>query len=182
MTMDKKILLNSGEIERIIDDLSRTVFTDITNLDDFAIVGIQSRGVELSERLRKKIEILAGRGILSGAVDITFHRDDLTTRGKLPEIKETRIGFDISNKVILLVDDVLYTGRTSKAALETIMSYGRPAAVKLLALVDRGNRELPLQADYVGFRIETKANEKIQVFLHEADKVEDSVILYTEKD
>ncbi len=180
--MEKKVLLNNIQIEEIIEDLSRKVFSDISGLNDFAIVGIQTRGVELADRIRKKIEMLSGRSVPSGAIDITFHRDDLITRGKLPEIKETRIGFDISNKIILLVDDVLYTGRTSKAAIETLMTFGRPAAVKLLALVDRGNRELPLHADYCGFTVETKSDEKIQVFLSGTDRVEDEVVLLSGKE
>ncbi len=109
-------------------------------------------------------------------MDITFHRDDLSTRGILPEIKETRIEFDIEGMIILLVDDVIYSGRTSKAAIETLMTFGRPSKIKLFALVDRGNRDLPIQPDYCGYKIETKPGERIKVRLQDTDGEEDKVI------
>lgn len=179
--MADRVLLNSKEISEIIDKISEKIYEDISGLEKFAIVGVQTRGVELSSRIRKNLERLSGREIKSGAVDITFHRDDLTTRGKLPEIKETRIDFDISDMTILLVDDVLFTGRTVKAAIEAIMTYGRPAAIKMFALIDRGNRELPLQADYCGLKIDTAHDETVKLLLSETDDTEDSVVLRSGK-
>lgn len=182
--MEQKEILNSREINDIIVKLTEEVYTDISksdkNFNSFAIVGIQTRGVDLSNRIKAGLDEKTGKDIRTGILDITFHRDDLTTRGKLPQIKETRINFDIEDLVILLVDDVLYTGRTAKAAIETLMTYGRPSAIKYLVLVDRGNRELPIQADYCGHHIETKAGNKVKTFFSERDSTKDSVVLYSE--
>jgi pyrimidine operon attenuation protein/uracil phosphoribosyltransferase len=181
--MNEKEILNSLEIDEIIGKLTEEVYADISksnkNFDSFAIVGIQTRGVDLSNRIKAGLDEKTGKDIKTGILDITFHRDDLTTRGKLPQIKETRIDFDIEDMIILLVDDVLYTGRTAKAAIETLMSYGRPSAIKYLVLVDRGNRELPIQADYCGHHVETDAGDRVKAFFSETDNVNDSVVLYS---
>ncbi|HPB83317.1 MAG TPA: bifunctional pyr operon transcriptional regulator/uracil phosphoribosyltransferase PyrR [Spirochaetota bacterium] len=150
---------------------------NVKNIDDLAIVGIQTRGVELANRIKAKIETLSGKSIKSGILDITFYRDDIATRGVLPEIKETRIDFDISNMTILLVDDVIFTGRTTKAAIETLMSFGRPRAIRLFVLIDRGSRELPIQPDYCGYKTETTVHDKVKVRLQETDNLDDVVIL-----
>ena len=126
-----------------------------------AIVGMQTRGVEIARRLKARIESISGRKVNEGIIDITFYRDDLATKGVLPVIKETRIGFDIRNMTILLVDDVIFTGRTTKAALETLTSFGRPKAIRLFVMVDRGNRELPIQPDYCGYRIRTGIKDAV---------------------
>ncbi len=180
--MKGKIILTHGRIEEIIEELSQKVYGDFGDYENFAIIGIQSGGVYIANKVRNKIEKLSGKKIKSGELDITFHRDDLATRGKLPEIKETRIDFDISDMIILMVDDVLYTGRTTKAAIETLMTYGRPKIIKLFVLVDRGNRELPFQADYCGYTIETGYNERVEVNFSENDADENSVILYSESE
>lgn len=138
--MNDTILLSAGDIRRIIDEIAEKLLGEVKDLERFAIVGVQTRGVELANRLRARLEELSGRKIDSGILDITFYRDDLATRGVLPAIKETRIEFNISNRTILLVDDVIFTGRTTKAALETLMSFGRPRAIRLFVLVDRGNK------------------------------------------
>lgn len=177
--MEEKKILNSKDIQRIIEETSGKIYKDILRegINKFAVVGIQTRGVELADRIRSNIEKLAGSSILSGILDITFFRDDLATRGYLPVIKETRINFDITGMTILIVDDVLFTGRTTKAALETLTGFGRPRAIRLFVLVDRGNRELPIQPDYCGFNIDTGINDEIRVLLKGHDNVEDSVVL-----
>ena len=171
------LILNAGDIERIIRENSKKIQEDIEDISKFAIIGIQTRGVDLANRIKNNIERLSGETVNSGILDITFYRDDLATRGILPIIKETRIEFNISELTILLVDDVIFTGRTIKAALETLMSFGRPRAIKLFELIDRGNRELPIQPDYCGYRVETEVEDKIKVVLREADNEEDSVVL-----
>jgi pyrimidine operon attenuation protein/uracil phosphoribosyltransferase len=177
--MEKKVLLQSKDIAEIIDRLSGQIYSDIGNADKFAVVGLQTGGVELARRIRKRIEALSGAQIQSGTLDITFYRDDLATRGVLPSIKETSIAFDIATMTILLVDDVIFTGRTAKAALETLTSFGRPKAIRLFVLVDRGNRELPIQPDYCGFRVQTDIKDNIEVVLSDQPQANDSVILIT---
>lgn len=174
--MGKEILLSSGDIAGIIDRLSARVLADVGSADKLAVVGLQTGGVELARRIREKIEALSGKKIQSGTLDITFYRDDLATRGVLPSIKETSISFDISTMTVLLVDDVIFTGRTTKAALETLTSFGRPKAIRLFVLVDRGNRELPIQPDYCGFRVETGIKDNVEVILGAGPSSEDSVV------
>jgi pyrimidine operon attenuation protein/uracil phosphoribosyltransferase len=176
--MEERRILNHTEIESLIETASKSIYKDIKDINKFAIVGLQTRGVELASRMKRKIEALSGVQIKSGVLDITFHRDDLATRGILPVIKETRIEFDITDMIILLVDDVIFTGRTSKAALESIMAYGRPRAVRYFVLVDRGNRELPIQPDYCGYRIKTDIDDKVRVKLAEVDAGSDEVLIY----
>jgi len=180
MSVEKKIL-GKVDIDKIITESSNAIFKDIDDLESFAIIGIHTRGVELADRIRKEIEKLSGKEIKHGTLDISFYRDDLTTRGKLPVLKETLIEFNINKKNILIVDDVLFSGRTTKAALETLTSFGRPFTIKLFVLVDRGGRELPIQADYCGFKINTTHEDQVKVRLSATDKVEDSVYLVSEK-
>ncbi|MCU0848955.1 MAG: bifunctional pyr operon transcriptional regulator/uracil phosphoribosyltransferase PyrR [Spirochaetes bacterium] len=178
--MNEKLILDAAEIRKIIDGISEQIFSDIPDIDNFAIVGVQTRGVEIGNRVRRNIERLSGKSIKSGILDITFHRDDLATRGVLPIIKETRIEFDIDKLTILLVDDVIFTGRTTKAALESLTTFGRPSSIKFMVLIDRGNRELPIQPDYCGHSVKTKIRDKVKVKLAEIDNMEDSVYIYSE--
>ena len=127
------------------------------------------------------METLAGKAIKHGTLDISFYRDDLATMGKLPVLKETLIEFNINKKKILLVDDVLFTGRTTKAALETLMAFGRPVVIRLFTLVDRGGRELPIQPDYCGYRVEAGEEDKVRVKLSGTDNVEDAVYIVSGK-
>lgn len=180
MSSETKVL-GSSEIEDVIDSLSRQIIKDIDDLETLAIVGIHTRGVYIAERIKNRIEEISGKTIKSGTLDISFYRDDIATRGKLPVLKETLIDFNINRKIILLVDDVLYTGRTTKAAIETLMAFGRPLAIRYLVLVDRGHRELPIQADYYGIKIKTEQTDKIKVRLEKADGEEDSVFLIKEQ-
>ena len=175
--MKEEILLNSDGIDKIIRESSEKIYKDFEDINEFAIVGIQTRGVELANRIKKNIEGLCGRTIKSGILDISFYRDDLATRGVLPVIKETRIEFNITKKKILMVDDVIFTGRTVKAALDALTSFGRPRAIKLFTLIDRGNREFPIQPDYCGFHVKTDVKDNIMLLLKEIDNVEDTVIL-----
>ena len=176
MSVEKKIL-GRDEIENILSEAAKEIYGNIQDIDNFAIIGIHTRGVELSERIRKKIESLAGKPVKHGTLDISFYRDDLATRGKLPVLKETLIEFNINKKTILLVDDVLFTGRTTKAAIETLMAFGRPYIIRLFTLVDRGGRELPIQPDYCGFTVNAAADDLVKVRLAETDRVEDAVYL-----
>ena len=178
--MKEELLLKENDIEKIINQLSDEIYNDVADINKFAIIGIQTRGVELAQRIRRNVEKISGRELPSGTLDITFHRDDIATRGKLPEIKETKINFDISDMTILLVDDVLCSGRTVKAALETLTTYGRPKIIRLFVLVDRGNRELPIEANYCGFTIKTDIKDKIKVQLKEVDNIDDRVVLITQ--
>ena len=180
MTSEEKIL-NKEDIDNIIIESANEIFNDIEDLSNFAIIGIHTRGVELAERIRREIERISGREIKHGTLDISFYRDDLATRGKLPVLKETLIEFNINNIHILLVDDVLFSGRTTKAALETLTAFGRPYTIKLFVLVDRGGRELPIQPDYCGFKIKTEQNDQVNVRLLQIDNVEDSVYLVNDK-
>jgi pyrimidine operon attenuation protein/uracil phosphoribosyltransferase len=180
MPPEEKILAKS-DIEKIIADLSRRIINDITDLDSVAIVGVHTRGVYIAERIKKKIEELSGKTVKSGTLDISFYRDDIATRGKLPVLKETLIDFNINGKTVLLVDDVLFTGRTTKAAIETLMAFGRPHAIRFLVLVDRGHRELPIQADYCGIKVDTDVKDTVKVRLYEADREDDSVYLIREQ-
>ena len=176
--MGSRIVLGSEDIAGIINRFSEQIYRDIADIDRFAVVGLQTGGVELARRVRARVEELSGRTIRSGMLDITFYRDDLATRGVLPSIKETSISFDISTMTILLVDDVIFTGRTVKAALETLTSFGRPKAIKLLVLVDRGNRELPIQPDYCGFVHATGIKDNVEVILQKDDPAGDRVVIY----
>jgi len=180
MSAEKKIL-GKDDIERIIIESGKAIFADIDDPENFAVIGIHTRGVELADRIRKEIEKHSGKDIKHGTLDISFYRDDLTTRGKLPVLKETMIEFNINKKNILLVDDVLFSGRTTKAALETLTTFGRPFTIRLFVLVDRGGRELPIQPDYCGFKVETTADDLVKVRLSGTDKVEDSVYLVSNK-
>jgi len=180
MSSEKKIL-GKEDIEKIINEYAEKILKEIDDIDNFAIIGIHTRGVELSERIRLKMETLAGKAIKHGTLDISFYRDDLATMGKLPVLKETLIEFNINKKKILLVDDVLFTGRTTKAALETLMAFGRPVVIRLFTLVDRGGRELPIQPDYCGYRVEAGEEDKVRVKLSGTDNVEDAVYIVSGK-
>jgi pyrimidine operon attenuation protein/uracil phosphoribosyltransferase len=141
-------------------------------LDSTVLVGIRSRGVPLAEILQSKIEKLAGKKLPIGILDITFYRDDLSLADIQPVARESHLSFDATGKEVLLVDDVLYTGRTTRAALDSIIDYGRPRRVELVVLVDRGHRELPIRADYVGKCIESAPDESVEVRLPSVDSDE----------
>ena len=157
-------------------------------LDAVALVGIHTRGVPLAQRLRRLIEERAGTDVAVGTIDITFHRDDVHVRGAdaplhpQPLVRATRLEFALEGRTCVLVDDVLSTGRTSRAAVEALFAYGRPERVQLAVLADRGHRELPIRPDYVGKNVPTARDERIQVQLAEVDEVDRIVLLTADEE
>jgi pyrimidine operon attenuation protein/uracil phosphoribosyltransferase len=169
-------LLDADGFRRTISRLTHEVLEANRGADHLVIVGIRTRGDYLAHRLAKKIAEIEGTRVPVGCLDITLYRDDL--RGKLeqPQLKSTEILFDVSGKTLVLVDDVLFTGRTIRAALNAIMDIGRPDAIQLLVLIDRGHRELPIKADFVGKNVPTSLKQSVQVLMTEIDS-EDGVYL-----
>jgi pyrimidine operon attenuation protein/uracil phosphoribosyltransferase len=177
-----KILLDADALARTLSRIAHEIIEGNPELDDVALVGIQTRGVPLAQRLARLIEERAGQAPVLGAVDITFHRDDVHVRdGEAPRhaqpvVRETQLQFPLEGRTVVLVDDVLYTGRTIRAAIEALFDYGRPARVQLAVIVDRGHRELPIRPDFVGKNLPTARGERIQVQLVEIDEV-DQILL-----
>lgn len=169
-------LLDEEGFRRTISRLTHEVLEANRGAENLVIVGIRTRGDYLAHRLAKKIVEIEGTRVPVGCLDITLYRDDL--RGKLeqPQLKSTDILFDLSGKALVLVDDVLFTGRTIRAALNAIMDIGRPATIQLMVLIDRGHRELPIKADFVGKNVPTSSKQSVQVLMTEIDS-EDSVYL-----
>ncbi len=167
--MKEKTILSQEDIARVIKRLAHQIVEKTPNLSEITLIGIQTRGVFLAQRMRETLKAMEGTEVSLGTLGITLYRDDLTTIGPKPVVKETKISFDVSNKKIILVDDVLFTGRTVRAALDEIMDFGRPKSIELLVLVDRGHRELPIRADYVGKNIPTSKDESVEVKLSEID-------------
>lgn len=174
--LERRIVMSAAEIDLALARIAAEIIEDLSPRDDFAFIGIRRRGVHLAERIRAKVEATLRRPILSGILDITLYRDDLTTVASHPMLRETSIDFDINNLSLVLVDDVLYTGRTIRAALDGLVDLGRPKRVQLAVLIDRGHRELPIQADYVGKYIQVEEGELVEVRLNEEDG-EERVIL-----
>ena len=175
----KKRILDEKEMERILKRIANEVIEKNKGCENLYIVGIHTRGVPLAKRMAGYIEKFENEKIRVGALDITLYRDDLAYLEHQPVIQDSILNFDIEGKHILLVDDVLNTGRTARAALNAILDYGRPASIQFLVIVDRGNRELPIQADFVGKHLPTAKNESVQVHLKETDK-EDEVLITKE--
>src|SRR3954466_8875926 len=177
-----KVLLDADALSRTLSRIAHEIIEANPELDAVALVGIQTRGVPIAQRLARLIEERAGEAPALGAVDITFYRDDVSVRaGEAPRhpqplVRDTQLGFPLEGMTVVLVDDVLYTGRTIRAAIEALFDYGRPARVQLAVLVDRGHRELPIRPDYVGKNLPTSRTERIQVQLVEIDEV-DQVLL-----
>ena len=162
-------LMSAEDIERVLDSLADTLIERHGDCRNLALVGIQRRGVNIAEALRARLSGKLETPVFSGSLDITLYRDDWTTKGPKPSVGETRIRFDVEGKTLVLVDDVLYTGRTIRAALEALTDFGRPSKVELLVLVDRGHRELPIHADYVGMRCSTDKKDRVDVLVREID-------------
>jgi pyrimidine operon attenuation protein/uracil phosphoribosyltransferase len=177
-----KTLLDADGLGRTLSRIAHEIIEGNPELDEIALVGIQTRGVPLARRLARLIEERAGVAPDVGTVDITFHRDDVSVRrgeaplAAQPVVRATQVDFPLDGRTVVLVDDVLYTGRTIRAAIETLFDYGRPARVQLAVVVDRGHRELPIRPDYVGKNLPTARDERIQVQLVEVDEV-DAVLL-----
>jgi pyrimidine operon attenuation protein / uracil phosphoribosyltransferase len=173
----KTQLMSDSEIERTLVRLAHQIIEKNGGVDGLGLVGIRRRGVPIAERLGRMIQQVEKAPVPVGALDITFYRDDLSTLGPKPVVQKGEIGFPIEGKRIVLVDDVLYTGRTTKAALDALFSHGRPSRVELLVLIDRGHRELPVEATFIGRTVQTAANEVIEVKLTEIDGAEKVLLM-----
>jgi pyrimidine operon attenuation protein / uracil phosphoribosyltransferase len=169
---EKAQLMSASEIERTLLRLAHEIVEKNGGVEDLALVGIRRRGVPLAERLGKLIGRIEGTQVPVGRLDITFYRDDLSTLGPRPLVERSETGIDIEDKRIILVDDVLFTGRTIRAAMEALFSQGRPRRVQLCVLIDRGHRELPIEAAFVGRAVPTTMREVIEVKLSEIDGTE----------
>ena len=169
---EKTQLLSASEIDRTMVRLAHEVLEKSPDLGNLAFIGIKRRGVPMAQRLSRNIEALEGRKVPVGTLDINLYRDDLSTVGPRPVVGGTQIDFSVVGKDVLLMDDVLYTGRTIRAALDALFELGRPARVQLLVLIDRGHRELPIEAQYVGRKVPTSSREIIEVKYQEIDGVE----------
>lgn len=177
MSIRKKAqIMDADGIRRAITRMAHEIIEKNKGTDNTVIVGIRRRGVPLAERLAKKIQEIEGVQLPKGVLDITLYRDDLSTLAEQPVVHRTEVPFSIVNKRVLLVDDVLYTGRTVRAAMDALMDLGRPQAIQLAVLVDRGHRELPIRADFVGKNVPTSHKELISVHLVEVDGVDQVVI------
>ena len=171
-TREKAQLMSASEMDRTLVRLAHEILEKSDDLSRLAFIGIRRRGVPIAQRLAHKISQLEKLEVPVGILDINLYRDDLTTVGAKPVINATEISFDITGLDIILTDDVLYTGRTIRAALDALFDHGRPARVQLLCLIDRGHRELPIEARYVGRKVQTTTNEIIEVKLSEIDGIE----------
>jgi pyrimidine operon attenuation protein / uracil phosphoribosyltransferase len=172
VTQEKKQLMSASEIDRTLVRLAHEILERTEDLDKLAFIGIRRRGVPLARRLAQKIEVLENRKIPVGILDINLYRDDLSTVSHKPVLNSTDIQFPVTGKDIVLMDDVLYTGRTIRAALDALFDQGRAARVQLLVLIDRGHREIPIEARYVGRMVQTTASEIIEVKFQEIDGME----------
>jgi pyrimidine operon attenuation protein/uracil phosphoribosyltransferase len=167
--VERARLLDAAEIRRAITRIAHEIVERNKGAGRVALIGIAARGDDLARRLASEIERIEEVRVPVGALDITFYRDDIGLRAEAPEVHETRIDFDISGITLVLVDDVLFTGRTIRAAMDALVDFGRPRAIQLAVLLDRGHRELPIRADYVGKNVPTRKDEDVQVRLSEVD-------------
>ena len=180
-----RVLLDAEAMERTLSRVAHEIIERNDDLDAVALVGIHTRGVPIAQRLKRLVGERAGNELDLGQLDITFHRDDVhvrdgrSPRRRQPLVRDTKLDFPLDGQTVVLVDDVLYTGRTIRAAIEALFDYGRPARVQLAVLVDRGHRELPIRPDYVGKNLPTSRGERVQVQLVEIDEL-DSVVLLPE--
>lgn len=168
--------MDQTAIQRALNRLAHQIIERNPNVDDVVLVGIRTRGVPLATRLANIIKGIEGKPVATGILDITLYRDDLTTVAAAPVVRKTEIPLGVENKTVILVDDVLYTGRTIRAALDALIDFGRPLAIQLAVLIDRGHRELPIHADYVGKNVPTASEEIVHVLLKETDNDEQVII------
>ena len=172
LTREKAQLMSASEIDRTLVRLAHEILERTKDLDKLVFIGIRRRGVPLAQRLSRKIESLEKRTIPVGILDINLYRDDLSTVDIKPVVSSTEIPFSVEGKDIILMDDVLYTGRTIRAALDALFDHGRPARIQLLVLIDRGHRELPIEARFIGRTVQTSDEEIIEVKFQEIDAIE----------
>jgi pyrimidine operon attenuation protein/uracil phosphoribosyltransferase len=169
--------MSASEIERTLVRLAHEIVEKNSGAERLGLVGIKRRGVPLAQRLSRMIASIEKHPVESGVLDINFYRDDLSTRDVRPVVQPGSVGFDVNDRDIVLVDDVLYTGRTTRAALDALFDHGRPRRVQLLTLIDRGHRELPIEATFVGRRIQTSRREIVEVKLQEVDNDEQVLLV-----
>ncbi len=175
-TKEKGTVLDDVQIKRALTRISHEILERNKGAKDLVLIGIRNRGDILAGRIQAHIEDIEGEKLPLGVLDITLYRDDFTSIDYLPQIGKTEIPFNVSGKIVILVDDVLYTGRTVRAALDEIIDFGRPREIQLAVLIDRGHRELPIRPDYVGKNVPTSDNELVEVKIKEVDG-EDRVVL-----
>ena len=173
---EKAKILDQEGINRAIMRIAHEIIEKNKGTTELCIIGIRNRGVYIALRLAECIRKIEGKEIQAGALDITLYRDDLALASGQPLVRKTEIDFDINNKNLVLVDDVLYTGRTIRAALDALIDFGRPKSIQLAVLIDRGNRELPIRADFVGKNIPTSKKESVEVHLQESDGSDEVLI------
>ena len=181
MAANERVIMDAQAIERALTRVAHEVLERNKGTDDLVLVGIRSRGVHIAQRLRERIREIEHAEVPAGIIDITLYRDDLSRSRQQPEVKGTQIPFAVDDQRVVLVDDVLFTGRTVRAALDALVDFGRPRSVQLVVLVDRGHRELPIRADYVGKNVPTAVNESVQVRLRESDGRDEVVIARAEE-
>jgi pyrimidine operon attenuation protein/uracil phosphoribosyltransferase len=174
---EKGRLMSASEIERTLVRLAHEIVERNNGSENLGLVGIKRRGVPLAQRIAKLIETIERQPVSTGTLDISFYRDDLTTRDVRPVVEKGELGFDIEGRDIILMDDVLYTGRTIRAALDALFDHGRPKSVQLLVLIDRGHRELPIEARFIGRIVPTSRREIIEVKLREIDDDEQVILV-----
>lgn len=168
-------IMDKETIDRALTRIAHEIVEKNKGVKNLSLVGIRTRGVTLAERINEKIQSIEGAALPMGVLDITLYRDDLTLVDTQPIVHETNIDFDITGKKIVLVDDVLFTGRTIRSALNALHDFGRPSIIQLAVLIDRGHRELPIRPDYVGKSIPTSMNQNVKVVLKDVDEKEDEV-------
>ncbi|HOL72361.1 MAG TPA: bifunctional pyr operon transcriptional regulator/uracil phosphoribosyltransferase PyrR [Bryobacteraceae bacterium] len=176
-TREKAQLMSASEIDRTLVRLAHEILEKSEDLDRLAFIGIRRRGVPMAQRLSAKIKALENLDIPVGILDISLYRDDLTTIATQPVVNGTEINFSVTDRDIILMDDVLYTGRTVRASLDALFDHGRPARVHLLVLIDRGHRELPIEARFVGRTVQTSESEIVDVLFNEIDQTEKVVLV-----
>ena len=172
------VVMDADRISRALTRIAHEILERNHGIDGVSLVGVRSRGVPLARRIAGVLTSVSGEEVPTGALDITLYRDDLMRNpvGPQPVVRKTEIPFSIDNRTIVLVDDVLYTGRTTRAALDALIDFGRPKAIQLVVLVDRGHRELPIKADYVGKNVPTSRKESVQVRLQEFDGLDEVTV------
>ena len=173
-------VLDAAAIERALRRIAHEIIERNPDLGSVILAGIPSRGVEIARRLADIIESLGQTRIATGAIDVSMHRDDVGTRAELPRVQVSSLPLPLENKTLIIVDDVFFTGRTARAAMDAIGSFGRPARIQLATLIDRGHRELPIRADYVGKNLPTAPGEQVSLRLHDVDGEPDAVWLIKE--
>jgi pyrimidine operon attenuation protein / uracil phosphoribosyltransferase len=179
--MSVKIIMTADDVRRTLARIAHEIIERNRTMSDLILVGMRTRGVPLAQRLAANILTFEGTQVPVGAVDISLYRDDLDSRDLKPVVNSTQIPIDIAGKTIILVDDVLYTGRSVRAALDALIDHGRPDTIQLAVLIDRGHRELPIRADYIGKNIPSARSENIQVALMEVDNTDQVAIITSEE-